>query len=59
MVNFGCCPDEGGTMSAYPRGRRTRDDVLAVILRFLVAVVLATSLSYCSVAVEHAKALFT
>jgi len=46
-------------MSAYPRGRRTRNDVLAVILRFLVAVVLATSLSYCSVAVEHAKALFT
>jgi hypothetical protein len=45
-------------MSAYLRGRRTRADALAVTLRVLVAVVLATSLSYCSVVIEHAKAVF-
>ena len=45
-------------MSIYPRDRRTRADALAVTLRFLVAVVLAISLTYCSIAIEHAKALF-
>jgi len=34
-------------------------DRLAIMLRLLLAVSLATSLSYCSTAIEQAKALFT
>jgi hypothetical protein len=38
--------------------QRARADALAVMLRFLLAVILATSVSYCSVAIEQAKGLF-
>jgi hypothetical protein len=43
----------GRAMSTVQRDR------LAIMLRLLLAVGLATSLSYCSTAIEQAKALFT
>jgi hypothetical protein len=35
-----------------------RADAVSVMLRFLLAIVLATSLSYCAVAIEQATAFF-
>ena len=41
-------------MRTFPRA-----DALAVTLRILLAVALAASVSYCSAAIQQAKALFT
>jgi len=46
------------TVTGYPRVQRARADAVAMMLRFLLAMILATSLSYCSVAIEQAKAIF-
>ena len=46
-------------MSTFPRGQRGRADVLAVTLRILLAVIFAVALSYCSTAIQQAKALFS
>ena len=46
------------TVGAYPRVRQPSTDALAVMLRFLLAVILATSLVYGSSAIEQAIAIF-
>jgi hypothetical protein len=46
------------TVGAYPRVPRARTDALAMMLRFLLAVILATSLVYCSSAIEQVMSIF-
>src|SRR5215467_14053575 len=52
-VNIRVARRRGRAMSTVQRDR------LAIMLRLLLAVGLATSLGYCSTAIEQAKALFT
>ena len=46
------------TVGAYPRVRRAPTGFMSGMLRFLVAVILATSLVYGSSAIEQAIAIF-
>jgi hypothetical protein len=47
----------GEVHGASEMSNTVQRDGMAVILRFLLAVILATSISYCSVAIEQAKVL--